>query len=188
MWSDNDIRRELKNGSITIEPFDEQSVQPASVDFRLGGIFYEFNPYHEKNVVIDTRKNNLHLMRRFESTEIEIMPGKFILGSTIERISLSNNVVSRIEGKSSLGRLGLTVHSTAGFIDPGNQDLSITLELFNQSPHPIRLYKGMWICQLSFQWTDSPCLIPYGVKRGSRYFGDHEPVPSKVELNHGVES
>jgi dCTP deaminase len=137
--------------------------------------------------IIDPRQSVAPLMQRFECEEVIIYPGQFILGSTIERVTLSSHVVSRIEGKSSLGRLGLTVHSTAGFIDPGNTDLSVTLELFNQSPHPIRLYKGMWICQLSFQWTDSPCDVSYGVQRKSRYYGDHEPVPSKIELNSGVE-
>lgn len=181
MWSDNDIKRALNDGHIKIDPFEEKSVQPASVDFRLGDVFYE---YEETNThrVIDPRKDNSWLMNRLCGDEINLGPGQFMLGSTIERVTLSNSVVSRIEGKSSLGRLGLTVHSTAGFIDPGNTDLSITLELFNQSPFPIRLYKGMYICQLSFQWTDSPCAVPYGPLRNSRYFGDHEPVPSKIHL------
>lgn len=189
MWSDHDIKHGLAMGHIKIDPLDEKAIQPASVDFRLGNIFYKFKMSLPELSVIDPREGCAHLMTRYESAEQTLIyPGQFLLGSTIERVSLSNHVVSRIEGKSSLGRLGLTVHSTAGFIDPGNTDLSLTLELFNQSPYPIVLYVGMWICQLSFQWTDSPCDIPYGPHRGSRYFGDHEPVPSKVELNHGIES
>lgn len=187
MWSDRDIKLGLERGKIKIDPFDESQIQPASVDLRLGNVFYWFK--ENVGAYIDPRKSVTDLMQRYEVKEsgfLLLNSGCFMLGSTKERITLGNNVVSRIEGKSSLGRLGLTVHSTAGFIDPGNTDLSLTLELFNQSPLPIKLYVGMWICQLSFQYTDSPCIVPYGPKRNSRYYGDHEPVPSKISVNSGV--
>lgn len=190
MWSDYDIKRGLEYNDIKIEPFDPASIQPASVDLRLGTVFFWFKDEGRHGSIIDPRKSVSNLMTKFDCKSnheyIVLESGQFMLGSTKERITLANNVVSRIEGKSSLGRLGLTVHSTAGFIDPGNKDLSLTLELFNQSPLPIRLYPGMWICQLSFQWTDNPCDVPYGEKRNSRYYGDHEPVPSRINENLGL--
>lgn len=195
IWSDRDLLRELRSGErAKIEPFDEKAVQPASIDLRLGNVFwlYKERPTSrfvldpEDLPVIDVTQSAKDLMFRVVKVQsIVLNPQNFILGSTQERVSLGNDVVARIEGKSSLGRLGLTIHSTAGFIDPGNQNLSLTLELFNMSPLPIRLHVGMWICQLAFQDLRTPCEVPYGPARNSRYFGDAEPVPSLVNHNVG---
>jgi dCTP deaminase len=183
IWSDQDIIGGLTRGQIKIEGMEHGAIQPASVDVRLGAVFFKFKFTDDDYLdhVIDVRQPVANMMERVVHEEyIDLPPHGFMIGMTMERVSLSDRVVARVEGKSSLGRIGLTVHSTAGFIDPGNQDLNITLELFNQTHLPIRLYPGMWIAQLAFQDTKSPCAIPYGPKRGSRYYGDHEPVPSKV--------
>ena len=193
IWSDYDIKRSIEKQDITIEPYDPHLVQPASYDLRLGNIFWIFdeslNNLNNLKVEfphIDPRKDIKELMLRREVVNgaFYLFPQKFALGMTMEKLSLSDKVVARIEGKSSIGRMGLTVHSTAGFIDPGNQDLNITLELFNQSPLPIKLYPGMKICQLAFQYLLTPCDVPYGhPSRKSRYFANNEPVPSKVNEN-----
>jgi dCTP deaminase len=182
IWSDVDIERELTSGiRARIKPFDKANIQPASIDLRLGNVFWGYDVTwgaYARKPIIDVRKPTKDLMYRFEREETLLYPQCFLLGSTKERISLGNDVIARIEGKSSLGRIGLTIHSTAGFIDPGNTDLSLTVELFNQGPYPILLRAGMFICQVAFQDTKTPCAIPYGPARKSRYFGDHEPVPS----------
>lgn len=180
IWSDTDILDNLDTGSIRIEPFDLNALQPASVDLRLGNVFWKFKEREIGFRAIDPRKDVKSLMTRWEAEQVMLPPQGFILGSTVEKISLGNNVVGRIEGKSSLARIGLSVHSTGGFIDPGNQDLNITLEIANHSPLPIVLYANMWIAQIAFQNTLSVCDNPYGPHRGSRYYADSEPVPSKV--------
>lgn len=187
IWSDTDIIAGINKGDISISPFDSAALQPASVDLRLGSIFYRFV---ETSLVgspldIDPKRETSRIMDRVfvcpQHDEYLLLPSQgFILGATVEKVSLGNNVVGRIEGKSSLARLGLSVHSTGGFIDPGNRDLNITLEICNHSPLPIRLYPGMWIAQIAFQYTLSECTNPYGPHRGSRYYADSEPVPSRI--------
>lgn len=182
MWSDVNIQEGLAKGLIKIEPWTKESLQPASVDVRLGNVFYRFqdNLFLQTMDVRDT--NFREKMLRFEAKNgsVEIYPQQLLLGSVQEKVSLSNCVVARIEGKSSLARLGLTIHATGGFIDPGNQNLNITLEIVNHSPMKIRLHVGMWIAQLAFSSLDTPCEKPYGPEIGSRYYADSEPVPSRV--------
>jgi dCTP deaminase len=193
IWSDRDINREVnKLGRVKVEPFDELGIQPASLDLRLGNAFWRFKRqgWLSKLIgtvdIIEVGKPVKPLMERFEADHTVLGPQEFLLGVTQERVSLGNDVIARVEGKSSLGRIGLSVHCTAGFIDPGNQDLAITMELFNQSPLPIRLSAGMWICQLAFQDTKNPCVVPYGPGRGSRYFGDKSAEPSRIAEKSGV--
>jgi dCTP deaminase len=191
IWSDVDIKRGLAEGEIFIDPSDEKAIQPASVDVRLGNCFFRFcclSPIGSERCdqLIDPRKDVLRLMEKFYGPVIILLPGEFLLGVTVERVRLTNTVVARVEGKSSLGRLGLSIHSTAGFIDPGF-DGYITLEITNHSSLPIRLYAGMWIAQIAFEDLKTPCSRPYGKERGSRYWDSTlpEPVVSRVEKNLG---
>jgi dCTP deaminase len=201
IWSDTDIIAGINKRDIAISPFDSAAVQPASVDLRLGRVFYEFSGkllwlcengnqvYIDPKLPVDGMMNRVTAMPDLgeQSEEYVIIPSQgFLLGATVEKISLGNNVVGHIEGKSSLARLGLSVHSTGGFIDPGNRDLNITLEICNHSPLPIRLYPGMWIAQIAFEYTLSECTRPYGPERGSRYYADGDPVPSRINENLGV--
>ena len=201
MWSDVDIERHREAGDIRIEPWDEKSLQPASVDLRLGNMFrrnklplcgeynsdrlYTEDRYFDAYAVLDPALNPNDFFTEiiFESESIIVQPQELILAITKEKVSLSDRVVGRLEGKSSLARLGIAVHSTGGFIDPGNQDLNITLEIVNHNRFAIKLHVGMWIAQIAFDDLVSPCRVPYGVGRGSRYFGDSEPVISKVAEN-----
>lgn len=186
IWSDFDIKKGLKEGSIKIDPWEEQALQPASVDLRLGEVFYRFRD-HLPHPILDTKESvRDHMIRFEEKYSLVVLPQQFLLGSTKEKISLDDKTVARIEGKSSLARMGITVHSTGGFIDPGNKDLCITLEIVNHSPLPIRLHTGMWIAQVAFESLVTPCERPYGPERGSRYYADSEPVPSRVNEDLGL--
>lgn len=187
IWSDRDILNGVKSGDIAIEPFKEHAVQPASLDITLGNVFYQFKRRNRlsrlwrRPDVLDPRQPVIGLMKRIVTFEILLPPQGFLLGVTQEKVSLNEDVVARVEGKSSLGRLGLSVHTTAGFIDPGFSGY-ITMELSNQSPFSIRLYEGMWIGQLAFCLTQTTCIAPYGKKRGSRYTDQltAEPVMSRT--------
>lgn len=187
MWSDVDIERHLKFGDIRIEPWDEKALQPASVDLRLGNKFIrqasETNPF---DLILDTANPNLG--ESFQDCQIYeecfiVYPQELVLAITKEKISLGNRVVGRLEGKSSLARIGIAVHSTGGFIDPGNQNLNITLEIVNHNRFPIRLHVGMWIAQIAFDDLVTTCRNPYSKERGNRYYADSEPVVSKVSEN-----
>jgi dCTP deaminase len=187
IWSDVDIKRGLAEGEISIDPLEDQAIQPASVDVRLGDVLRGFSPQAERQqAIIDPKISTEPLMIKQEFEWVEILPRTFFLGVTVERVRLTNAVVARVEGKSSLGRLGLSIHSTAGFIDPGF-DGYITLEITNYSPLPIRLYAGMWIAQIAFEDLKTPCSRPYGKDRGSRYWDSvsPEPVVSRVDKNLG---
>lgn len=179
--ADIDIKRALQIGVIGIEPFEEAAIQPASVDLRLSPTFMRMpKPRWWQRLlkcehVIDTRRT-LSLVKTWEPTII-IRPGEFILASTAEKITLNDQIVARVEGKSSLGRLGLSVHVTAGFIDPGFSGF-ITLEMTNLSPLPIQLYSGMFICQIAFQGTLSTCEKPYQGKYTDQKTA--EPVASRI--------
>ncbi len=183
--SDGTIRRLIAEGKIRIEPFEERHIQPASVDVRLGASFLAFRRH--TNSDIDPWQVNESLM---EPVEVEdgapfiLHPGEFVLGTTLERLTLPDNIVARIEGKSSLGRLGLLIHATAGFVDPGWTDGQITLELSNVAPLPIRLWPGMRIAQFSFVQMDAPAERPYGhPSLGSKYQGQQGPVASRYRDN-----
>ena len=190
IWSDRDIVRHMEAGDMGIDPWDFNSLQPASVDLRLGCEFWRYKsvppyPYFDS---ISILHKHIDFLESFtvENGELLIHPGEFLLGATKEKISLADNVVGRIEGKSSLARLGLTVHQTGGFIDPGNKDLRITLEMVNHSPVAIKLYTGMYISQIAFENTVSPCERPYGPERGSRYYADGGPRPSRIGEKLGI--
>jgi dCTP deaminase len=182
--SDRTIREQLAAGRIGIDPFDESCIQPSSVDLRLDRLFRVF--LNHTMSVIDVRKDLSDLTQEVEIAEGDafiLHPGEFVLGSTSERVSLPDDIVARIEGKSSLGRLGLLIHSTAGFIDAGFSG-HITLELSNVANLPITLYPGMKIGQVSFLQMTTPADVPYGsAKVGSKYQGQRGPTPSRYWEN-----
>ena len=182
--SDRTIREQLAAGRIGIDPFDDSCVQPSSVDLRLDNLFRVF--LNHTMPVIDVKQNLEDLTRlvEIEAGDAFILhPGEFVLGSTAERVTLPDDLVARIEGKSSLGRLGLLIHSTAGFIDAGFSG-HITLELSNVANLPITLYPGMKIGQVSFLAMTTPADVPYGSSKvGSKYQGQRGPTPSRYWEN-----
>ncbi len=187
--SDRTIREEIKAGRIVVDPFDDTMVQPSSVDVRLDRYFRVF--LNHTMPVIDVKQNLEELTRLVELDEADpnasfiLHPGEFVLGSTFERVALPDDTVARIEGKSSLGRLGLLIHSTAGFIDAGFEG-HITLELSNVASLPITLYPGMKIGQISFLRMTTPADVPYGSGNlGSKYQGQRGPTPSRYWENFG---
>jgi dCTP deaminase len=178
--SDATIMRLVREGRIRIDPWDEGLVQPASVDVRLGDSFRVF--HNHRASVIDLHDPPAGLTEEVRVAPDEpfvIHPGEFCLGRTLEALELPDDIVSRIEGKSSLGRLGLIVHATAGWVDPGWKG-TLTLELNNLTRVPIRLYSGLPIAQLSFLALDAPALRPYGHEQlGSHYQGQVEATESR---------
>jgi dCTP deaminase len=178
--SDGTIRRLVEDGRIKIDPWDETLVQPASVDLRLGDSFRVF--HNHRASAIDLRDPPQHLTEEVKVTGDEpfvIHPGEFALGRTMEWVELPDDIVARIEGKSSLGRLGLIVHATAGFCDPGWKG-TLTLELANLTRVPILLYHGLAIAQLSFMALDVPAERPYGHEElGSHYQGQVDATASR---------
>lgn len=184
LLSDGDIKKELDAGRVKVEPFDAAMLQPSSVDVRLDRFFRVFE--NHKYSVIDPAAEQPDLTRAVEvsaNEEFILHPGEFVLASTYEVITLPDDVAGRLEGKSSLGRLGLLTHSTAGFIDPGFSG-HITLELSNVANLPVKLYPGMKIGQLCLFRLSSPAENPYGsAKYGSRYQGQRGPTASKSWLN-----
>jgi dCTP deaminase len=177
--SDGDIRAEIEAGRIVIDPFVPEAVQPSSVDLHLDNRFRVFR--NSRYPYIDVREEQPELTELVEIRDDEpfiLHPGEFVLGSTLERVALANDLVARLDGKSSLGRLGLLIHSTAGFVDPGWEG-NLTLELSNVANLPITLYDGMKIGQISFQRLSSPVEMAYGDSRlGSRYRGQRDPTAS----------
>jgi dCTP deaminase len=181
--SDRTIRRLLDEGRIEIEPYDESLLQPSSVDVRVDRYFRVF--HNARYPFIDVREAQEDLTELVEVNDEPFIlhPGEFVLGSTLERIRLPDDLVARLEGKSSLGRLGLLIHSTAGFIDPG-WDGHVTLELSNVANLPITIYHGMKIGQLSFVQLSEPAESPYGSGGlGSKYQGQRGPTPSRYWQN-----
>src|SRR3954452_16025732 len=182
--SDATIARYLAEGRIEIDPYDDSLLQPSSVDVRVDRLFRVF--HNARYPFIDVKKRQEDLT---ELVEIDgdrafiLLPGEFVLGSTLERIVLPDDLVARLEGKSSLGRLGLLIHSTAGFIDPG-WDGHVTLELSNVANLPITIYHGMKIGQISFMELSEPAENPYGSGAlGSKYQGQQGPPPSRYYQN-----
>src|SRR5947209_14430075 len=181
--SDRTIRRLLDEGRIDIEPYDESLLQPSSVDVRVDRYFRVFHNARYPFIDVREPQDDLTELVEVDTEPFILHPGEFVLGSTRERIRLPDDMVSRVEGKSSLGRLGLLIHSTAGFIDPG-WDGHITLELSNVNTIPITLYAGMRIGQLSFFELSTPAEHPYGApKLGSSYQGQSGPTPSRYRLD-----
>ena len=181
--SDATIRRLLGEGRIEIDPYDESLLQPASVDVRVDRWFRVFRNSRYPYIDVTQEQEELtELVEIDDETPFILHPGEFVLGSTLERVRLPDDLVARLEGKSSLGRLGLLIHSTAGFIDPGFGG-NITLELSNVANLPITIYHGMPIGQISFMRMDQPVERPYGEEAGSKYQGQTEPTPSRYYLN-----
>jgi dCTP deaminase len=183
LLSDRDIKAEIDGGRVHLEPYDEVMVQPSSIDVRLDKYFRLFD--NHKYPFIDPAEDQPELTRLIEVERGEpfiLHPGEFVLGSTLEVISLGNDLAARLEGKSSLGRLGLLTHSTAGFIDPGFSG-HVTLELSNVANLPIKLYPGMKIGQICVLQLSSPSEHPYGSSiYGSRYQDQRGPTPSRSYL------
>ena len=180
LLSDRDIMAELDAGRVALEPFESSMVQPSSIDVRLDRFFRTFENHRYPH--IDPAEDQPDLTREVEPEGDEpfiLHPGEFVLGSTYEVVTLPDDVAARLEGKSSLGRLGLLTHSTAGFIDPGFSG-HVTLELANVANLPIKLWPGMKIGQLCFFRLSSPAEHPYGSEKyGSRYQGQRGPTPSR---------
>ena len=178
--SDRTIVEEIKAGRIEIDPFDEQCVQPSSVDLHVDRRFRTF--HNARYPFIDVKKEMPGLTELVEvdgDNPFILHPGEFVLGSTLERVRLPDDLVARLEGKSSLGRLGLLIHSTAGYVDPG-WDGFLTLELSNVANLPITIYAGMKIGQISFFRLTSAAERPYGSRdRGSKYQGQQGPTASR---------
>lgn len=184
--SDRSIREELASGRIEIDPLDESCIQPSSVDLTIDRFFRVFR--NHTTGIIDVKQDMEELTELVEIADdpdavFMLHPGEFVLGSTAERIKLPTDLVGRLEGKSSLGRLGLLIHSTAGFIDAG-WDGHVTLELSNIATLPITLYPGMKIGQISFLRMTTAADVPYGsASVGSKYQGQRGPTPSRYWEN-----
>jgi len=184
LLSDRDLRAEIASGRVSLEPYDEAMVQPSSIDVRLDKYFRLFD--NHKYPFIDPAVDQPDLTRLIEIERDEpfiLHPGEFVLGSTFEVVTMPDDLAARLEGKSSLGRLGLLTHSTAGFIDPGFSG-HVTLELSNVATLPIKLWPGMRVGQLCFFRLSSPTENPYGsAKYGSRYQGQRGPTASRSFQN-----
>lgn len=182
--SDRTIRAEIEAGRVIVDPFDPGLVQPSSIDVRVDRRFRVF--HNARYPYIDVRQKMDDLT---EAVEVEgdrpfiLHPGEFVLGQTLERVTLPDDLVARLEGKSSLGRLGLLIHSTAGFVDSGFSG-NLTLELSNVANLPITIYYGMPIGQISFMRMDGPVERPYGSREtDNKYQGQTEPTASRFYLN-----
>ena len=184
LLSDRDIRSHIDTGRIALDPYDATMIQPSSVDVRIDRYFRLFD--NHKYPVIDPAEDQPDLTRLIEVAPDEpfiLHPGEFVLGATFEQVTLADDVAARLEGKSSLGRLGLLTHSTAGFIDPGFSG-HVTLELSNMATLPVKLWPGMKIGQLCFFQLSSPAEKPYGsAEYKSRYNGQRGPTASRSFLN-----
>ncbi|HEY0119662.1 MAG TPA: dCTP deaminase [Cellulomonas sp.] len=184
LLSDRDIRAELESGRVRLDPYEPAMIQPSSIDVRLDRYFRLFD--NHKYAVIDPAEEQPDLTRLVEVPPDEALvlhPGEFVLGSTYESVTLPDDVAARLEGKSSLGRLGLLTHSTAGFVDPGFTG-HVTLELSNVATLPIKLWPGMKVGQLCFFRLSSPAERPYGAgAAGSRYQGQRGPTASRSWVN-----
>jgi dCTP deaminase len=182
--SDAAIRRAIDTGAIGIDPYEPELMQPSSLDVRVDRFFRVFRNSRYPFIDVRVEQEELTELVEVEGDEAFILhPGEFVLGSTLERVTLPNDLVARLEGKSSLGRLGLLIHSTAGFIDPG-WDGHVTLELSNVANLPITIYPRMKIGQISFVQLSEPAERPYGSGGlGSKYQGQRGPTPSRYWQN-----
>lgn len=184
LLSDRDIRQELESGRVGLDPLDMSMVQPSSVDVRLDKLFRLFDNHKYQHIDPSLDQPDLTRLVEVEPGDPFVLhPGEFVLGATYEVVSLPDDIAARLEGKSSLGRLGLLTHSTAGFIDPGFSG-HVTLELSNVATLPITLWPGMKIGQLCFFRLSSPAEHPYGSEKyGSRYQGQRGPTASRSFQN-----
>ena len=184
LLSDRDLRKEIESGRVGIDPFEPAMIQPSSIDLRIDRYFRVFQNHRYAHIDPSVEQDELTQLVEPDGSEPFILhPGEFVLGSTWEVVTLPDDLAGRLEGKSSLGRLGLLTHSTAGFIDPGFTG-HITLELSNVATLPIKLWPGMKIGQLCLFRLSSPAEHPYGsAVYGSRYQGQRGPTPSRSWQN-----
>ena len=179
--SDRDIKKALAGGKLKIEGLDAGAVSVASVDLKLGSEFRVFR--HTEVTPVDTKeglKEELtELIEIPEGKSFTIHPGEFVLANTIEYISLPNDLVARLDGRSSLGRLGIVIHSTAGSVDPGFEG-TLVLEIANISKVPVKLWPGMKVCRLTFETLTSPSETPYSKRKSSKYLGQKGPGVSRI--------
>jgi len=189
LLSDRDIRAAIDSGSLGIEPYEPGNVQPSSVDVRLDRFFRVFNNSKYTHIDPKLQQDELTSLVEVEEGDAFVLhPGEFVLASTLEKFTLPDNLAGRLEGKSSLGRLGLLTHSTAGFIDPGFSGY-VTLELSNVANLPMTLWPGMKVGQMAIFRMSSPAEVPYGTGAlGSKYQGQRGPTPSRAYLNFPQES
>ncbi|HZG94293.1 MAG TPA: dCTP deaminase [Mycobacteriales bacterium] len=180
LLSDRDLRAEIDAGRVVLDPYDPVMIQPSSVDVRIDRYFRVFHNSRYTHIDVAREMDDLtELVEPRGDEPFLLHPGEFVLGSTLECVTLPDDIAARLEGKSSLGRLGLLTHSTAGFIDPGFTG-HVTLELSNVANLPITLYPGMKIGQICFFRLSSPAEKPYGSgASGSRYQGQRGPTPSR---------
>ena len=183
LLSDRDLKAALADGRMALRPYDESMVQPSSIDVRLDRWFRVFANHRYTHIDPAQQQDDLtELVEVADGEAFLLHPGEFVLGSTLEHVTLGDDLASRLEGKSSLGRLGLLTHSTAGFIDPGFAG-HVTLELSNVANLPIKLYPGMKIGQICVLPLSSPAEHPYGASvHGSRYQDQRGPTPSRSHL------
>ncbi|MFQ5966084.1 MAG: dCTP deaminase [Acidimicrobiia bacterium] len=178
--SDISIKKAIADGRIVVDPFREEFVQPSSIDLRVDRYFRVFENHRYPYIDPKQPQEELTKLVEVQGEPFVLHPGEFALGSTLERVALSDDIVARLEGKSSLGRLGLLIHSTAGFVDPG-WDGYLTLELSNVATLPIAIYPGMRIGQVSFYELTEAAEHPYGTGEvGSKYQGQRGPTPSRI--------
>lgn len=184
LLSDRDIRAQIDAGRVRLDPYDDQMIQPSSIDFRLDRYFRLFDNHKYPYIDPAAEQDELTRLVQIDPAEPFVLhPGEFVLGSTYEQVTLPDDVAARVEGKSSLGRLGLLTHATAGFVDPGFSG-HVTLELSNVATLPIKLWPGMKIGQLCFFQLSSPAENPYGsAKYGSHYQGQRGPTASRSYSN-----
>lgn len=184
--SDKDIKDRMAQGYIVVKSPDADhmpNIGASSMDFRLGKYFKVYN--HTKHAVLDPMnpdsfKDVTNMVEIDENdAPFIVQPGEFVLGVTLESVKLPDDVVARVEGRSSLGRLGIIVHSTAGFIDAGFEG-TITLEITNINRMPVALYPGMRVCQLAFETMSSPAEVPYNKKKSQKYQGQLYPEESRI--------
>jgi len=184
MLSDKDIKAALAEGSIVVEPIEdtEMQIQPASIDLRLGNEFRVFK--HTQRGFIDPLRDDMEeyteVIHVADGEPFMLHPGEFVLGSIKEYVKIPDDIVAQVDGRSSLGRLAILVHATAGFIDPGFEG-NITLELSNVGKMPVAFYPNMRVCQISFSRLSSPSELPYGhPDRRSKYQGQRGPTASRI--------
>lgn len=179
--SDIDIKSEIDKGELVIDPYDEDSIQPSSYDLHLSSKFVVFDNHNTDIIDVKIKPNNTRMLDLKDKDYFIIHPNNFVLSATVEKIKIPRYLVSRIEGKSSIGRLGLIVHATAGYVDPGFEG-TLTLEMFNLSSVPIKIYVGMKIAQLSFFEMKSPASKAYGEYK-NKYQGQLDPTESMLWKN-----
>ena len=182
--SDRSLLEEIKKGHLVVKPFDESCLQPASIDLRLANEFRVFK--HINHALIDTKvpfSEYTELVKVNDGEKFVLHPNEFVLGSTLEWVKVPADLVGRIEGKSSLGRLGVIVHATAGYVDPGFEG-NLTLEINNVGKIPVALYPGMKIAQFSVMTMTTAADKPYGsAKLNSKYQGQAGPTESQIHKN-----